>query len=208
MLNINDTYLEKKIQQTSNMSSLVTESDTTNHLRDINSNNNINLINSLINSSCESNSSNSSNSSNLSNSSNSSNSKNKKEKNYKDIFCSSKLYFKYLSVIKSKLNNLNNITDENYQKIFIEHYDYCVNLFTEMNKEWFWISNNDTFKSYRNQKNNYNEIEEYKKKFVENFNILELICNYYGFQKWAEKRSVTKASTQNQLLKQVDKISY
>jgi hypothetical protein len=65
-----------------------------------------------------------------------------------------------------------------------------------MNKEWFWISNNDTFKSYRTQKNNYEEIEEYKKKFVENFNVLELICNYYGFQKWAENRARSKSQSQ------------
>ena len=193
MLNTNYSNLERKTFQTSLIPSQFYESHITNHLHNINNDNNINLINSLS-------STGSIGSANLINTSttNSSstvspplliNSKNKKEKNYKDIFCSSKLYFKYLSVVKSKLNNLNNNTDENYQKIFIEHYEYCINLFTEMNKQWFWISNNDTFKSYRNQKNNYDEIEQYKKKFIENFNVLELICNYYGFQKWAENRA-------------------
>jgi len=116
----------------------------------------------------------------------SSNKNTKNSKTYKEMFIASKLYFKYLSVVKSKINNLNVETDILHQTIFMNDYETSSSLITEINKEWFWITNNDIFKIYKT--NNCTNMEQHKKRFIENFTILESICNNYGFDKWAENK--------------------
>jgi hypothetical protein len=108
-------------------------------------------------------------------------------KTFKDLFISSKLYFKYLSVVKSKINNLNIDTIKN-EKTFLEHYNYSINLLEEINKEWFWISNGDVFNSFRENGDKINEIKEHKKKFSDNCHVLESIAKYYGYDKWMKNR--------------------
>ena len=61
----------------------------------------------------------------------SNNSKSNNSKSFKDLFISSKLYFKYLSVVKSKINNLNISIIKN-EKTFLEHYNYSINLLEEI----------------------------------------------------------------------------
>ena len=108
-------------------------------------------------------------------------------KNYKNIFLKGRLYFKYLTAIKTKLNNFDSNIDIKDQQKFIENYEYSINLFEELSKEWFWISNCDTFKSFRNT-NSCTELENKKKKIIDNYLVLETISNYYGFEIWNCKR--------------------
>jgi hypothetical protein len=108
-------------------------------------------------------------------------------KNYKNIFQKARLYFKYLTAIKTKLNNFDSNINIKDQQTFIENYEYSINLFEELSKEWFWISNCDTFKSFRHT-NSCTELENKKKKIIDNYLVLETISNYYGFEIWNCKR--------------------
>jgi hypothetical protein len=118
-------------------------------------------------------------------------------KNYKNIFQKARLYFKYLSAIKTKLNNFDSNVNIKDQQTFIENYEYSVNLFEELSKEWFWISNCDTFKSFRHT-NSYTELENHKKKIIENYLVLETISNYYGFDMWNCKRLRSNSQSNSQ----------
>ena len=121
------------------------------------------------------------------------NAENLQEEKIKQLFVSTKNYFKYLTVIKTKIINSNVISDN--EKIFLEYYDCSINLFEEINKEYFWIINGDTFKSFRLH-NNLDEINTHKKNFIDNFIILDSIVNYYGFDTWIENKNKKKSSNE------------
>ena len=81
-----------------------------------------------------------------------------------------------------------------------------------MNKEWFWILNGDTFKSFSGFKLNKlninishdvgtnDTIEKHKNKFIENYLVLKTICYFYGFKKWSNTRKRSESRSINNSL--------
>lgn len=98
-------------------------------------------------------------------------------KSIKDSFNASKLYYKYLQTIKTKLNDSNMDVSHNFK----EYSETSDQLYEEIQNEWFYLSNNDLIKSFRLKNDN---IDNHKSNFYENYNALESIAKLYGFDSW------------------------
>ena len=100
------------------------------------------------------------------------------------MFNMSKLYYKYLTSVKTKMTNSTNINKNNL-KDFSEYYTNANILYEDIRKDWFWISNGESLQPF--YKKNIDDIEVYKSNLSNNYNMLETIAKVYGFDMWFEK---------------------
>jgi len=113
-------------------------------------------------------------------------------KSIKNIFNTSKLYYTYLSTVQMKITNSNE-TDANNVKNFNEFYDNAKIIYSEIEKEWFWISNSDIIKQFVLKSDS---MESHKQNYYNNFQMLEAIAKMYGFDCWYTNQKKNKSSKQ------------
>lgn len=101
----------------------------------------------------------------------------------KDVFNLSKIYFKYLLTIKTKITN-NNIVINNKMKEFNEYYDNAAIIYDIIKKEWFWIINGEKMSQFIL---NSESSDNHRANFFDNHYMLESIAKMYGFDSWIAK---------------------
>ena len=107
-------------------------------------------------------------------------------KSIRDIYNASKLYHKYLSTLKIKINESNYIYNTNIDN-FNECYENAESIYDEIKKEWFWLSNGPTLKYFTyNYSPDFMDI--HKENYYKNFQMLEAIAKIYGFDEWLSKK--------------------
>ena len=107
-------------------------------------------------------------------------------KSIRDIYNASKLYHRYLSTLKIKINESNYIYNTNIDN-FNECYENAESIYDEIKKEWFWLSNDPTLKQFTYNKSS-DFMEIHKENYYKNFQMLEAIAKIYGFDEWLSKK--------------------
>ena len=107
-------------------------------------------------------------------------------KSFKDIYNTSKLYHGYLSTVKIKITETNNIDEANIDN-FNESYENAESIYDEIKKQWFWLSNGHTLKQFTYNKSP-DFMEIHKENYYKNFQMLEAIAKIYGFDEWLSKK--------------------
>lgn len=120
-------------------------------------------------------------------------SKESTQKTPKQMFETAKIYHKYLSSIKAKLNNLNSI-DHKKTDIFNKFYNNANTYFEDINNDWFWLSTDDKIAQFRLKSLS---SEDLKLRIMKNYLALEDIVKLYGFDKWF----ANKLNKYNQMIK-------
>jgi len=113
-----------------------------------------------------------------------------------DIYNKTKLYIKYLSNIKLKLDN----SIESFDKLneFEKDYNVTTSIYEDFKKEWFYLSNGDNIKLFRSK---IDDINEHKKNFYEYSHLIECVAKLYSFDNWynncKNKTSITSSNSTN-----------
>lgn len=105
----------------------------------------------------------------------------------KDVFNLSKIYFKYLLTIKTKIIN-NNIVINDKMKEFNEYYDNATIIYDIIKKEWFWITNGEKMSQFIL---NSESLDNHRANFFDNHSMLEFIAKMYGFDTWIAKNRLS-----------------
>ena len=115
-----------------------------------------------------------------------------------NIYNISKLYYKYLSSVNTKILNTNIIKvdeiDINEINNFNECYEYASIIYNKIKKDWYWISNGTKMKQFI-LKSNLNDpsINNY----YNNYLLLKTIANLYGFKLWYTNTNLKQKQKQN-----------
>lgn len=116
------------------------------------------------------------------------------------LFNLSQLYYRYLTVVKTKLNNSNKKMTKKIKE-FDEYFENATLIYEDIKTDWFWLSNGEKMSQFIS---NISKIDSHKTNFMTNYSMLKSITELFGFNIWVNKLkspklndSVTLTSSRN-----------